>query len=45
LQAIKLKDIDGYGCIDGGIKMGISKSTFMNIYNQAHKKIANALIN
>jgi len=25
--------------------MWVSKSTFMNIYNQAHKKITNALIN
>ncbi len=45
LQAIKIKDIDNYGCIDWGEKMWVSKSTFMNIYNQAHKKIAKALIN
>ena len=45
LQTIKLRDIDWYGCIDGWKKMGISKSTFMNLYNQAHKKIAKALIN
>ena len=45
LQAIKLKDIDGLGCIKWGEKMGVSKSTFANIYNKAHKKITQALIN
>lgn len=45
LQAIKLKDLDNHGCILGAKKMWISKSTFANIYNQAHKKISKALIN
>jgi len=45
LQTIKIKDIDNLWCVDWWKKMWISKSTFMNIYNQAHKKIAKALIN
>ena len=45
LQAIKLKDIDECWCILWAEKMWISKSTFANIYNKAHKKIAQALIN
>jgi len=44
LQAVKLKDIDDCGCIDWAEKMWVSKSTFANIYNKAHKKIAKALI-
>ena len=45
LQVIKLKDIDWFGCVLWGQKMWISKSTFANIYNEAHKKISKALIN
>ena len=45
LQAIKLKDIDNLWCVLWAKKMWISKSTFANIYNQAHKKISQALIN
>ena len=45
LQAIKLKDLDNCGCVDWAEKMWISKSTFANIYNKAHQKIAKALIN
>lgn len=44
LQAIKLKDIDNLWCIKWAEKMWISKSTFANLYNQAHKKISTALI-
>lgn len=44
LQAIKLKDIDKLSCISGAEKMWIWKSTFANIYNNAHEKIAKALI-
>lgn len=45
LQAIKLKDIDNCWCVLWAEKMGISKSTFANIYKQAHRKITKALIN
>ena len=44
LQAIKLKDIDGLGVIQAWSKMWVSKSTFSNIYKNAHRKIAQALI-
>jgi len=44
LQAIKLKDIDNYWCVEWAKRMWISKSTFANIYNKAHKKIAKAII-
>ncbi len=45
LQAIKLKDIDKLWCIKWAEEMWISKSTFANIYNKAHEKIAKAMIN
>jgi len=44
LQAIKLKDIDKLWCIKWAEKMWISKSTFSNLYNKAHRKIAEAMI-
>jgi len=45
LEAIRLKDLQGCDCISWWDCMGISKSTFANIYNRAHKKIADAIIN
>jgi len=44
LQAIKLKDMDWLGVIEAGKEMWISKSTFSNIYKNAHRKISQALI-
>ena len=45
LEAIRLKDLNGCDCISWWDCMWISKSTFANLYNQAHKKIADAIIN
>ncbi|HRU50442.1 MAG TPA: DUF134 domain-containing protein [Candidatus Absconditabacterales bacterium] len=45
IEALRLKNIEKLDIIDGAKKMGISKSTFARIYNQALDKIADAIIN
>ncbi len=45
LEVIRLKDLEWCSCISWWECMGISKSTFANIYKKAHKKIADAIIN
>ena len=45
LEAIRLADFDGLYQEDAAKKMNISRQTFGNIINSAHKKIADALIN
>ena len=45
LEAIRLADFDGLYQEDAAKKMNISRQTFGNIINSAHKKIADALLN
>ena len=45
LESIKLKDTLWIWIIEWAKQMGVSKSTFATIYNKAHQKIADALIN
>ncbi|MBU3933452.1 MAG: DUF134 domain-containing protein [Candidatus Omnitrophica bacterium] len=44
-EAIRLADLEGMYQEDAAKKMGISRQTFGNIIDSAHKKIADALIN
>jgi predicted DNA-binding protein (UPF0251 family) len=44
IEALRLKNIEKLDIIDWAKKMGISKSTFARIYNQALDKIADAII-
>ena len=43
LEAIRLADLEGLYQADSAKKMGVSRPTFGNIVNSAHKKIAEAL--
>jgi len=45
LEAIRLADFNGLYQEDAAKKMNISRQTFGNIINSAHKKIADALLN
>jgi len=45
LEAIRLADLEGLYQEDAAKKMNISRQTFGNIINSAHKKIADALLN
>ncbi|MCM8792675.1 MAG: DUF134 domain-containing protein [Candidatus Omnitrophica bacterium] len=45
LEAIRLADLEGLYQEDAAVKMGISRQTFGNIIDSAHKKIADALLN
>ena len=45
LEAIRLADWDGLYQEDAAKKMNISRQTFGNIINSAHKKIADVLLN
>lgn len=45
LEAIRLADFAGLYQEDAAGKMNISRQTFGNIINSAHKKIADALLN
>jgi predicted DNA-binding protein (UPF0251 family) len=45
LEAVRLADLEGMYQEDAAKKMGISRQTFGNIVNSAHKKIADALLN
>lgn len=44
LEAIRYKDLQGLSQVQCAKKMKISVSTFQRIINQAHKKIADALL-
>jgi predicted DNA-binding protein (UPF0251 family) len=44
LEAIRLADFDGFYQEDAAKKMNISRQTFGNIVNSAHKKIADVLL-
>ena len=44
-EAIRLADLDGLYQEDAAKKMNVSRQTFGNIVNSAHKKIADALLN
>ena len=45
LEAVRLADWEGLYQEDAAKKMGISRQTFGNIINSAHKKIADVLLN
>jgi predicted DNA-binding protein (UPF0251 family) len=45
LEAFKLHDGDGLEQTEAAAKMGISQPTFARIIDQAHQKIAAAIIN
>jgi len=45
LEAVRLADLEGLYQEDAAKKMEISRQTFGNIVNSAHKKIADALLN
>ncbi len=45
LEALKLADFDLLYQADAAEKMGISRQTFGNIINSAHKKIVDAILN
>lgn len=45
LEAIRLADFDNLYQEDAAKKMNISRQTFGNIIERAHKKIADALLN
>jgi predicted DNA-binding protein (UPF0251 family) len=45
LEAIRLADFNGLYQEDAAKKMDISRQTFGNIINSAHKKIADVLLN
>jgi predicted DNA-binding protein (UPF0251 family) len=45
LEAVRLADLEGLYQEDAAKKMGISRQTFGNIINSAHKKIADVLLN
>lgn len=45
LEAIRLADLESLYQEDAAKKMNISRQTFGNIINSAHKKIADALLN
>jgi predicted DNA-binding protein (UPF0251 family) len=44
LEAIRLADFEGLYQEDAAEKMNISRQTFGNIINSAHKKIADVLL-
>ena len=45
LEAVRLADWEGFYQEDAAKKMNISRQTFGNIINSAHKKIADVLLN
>lgn len=45
LEAIRLADLEGMYQEDAAKKMNVSRQTFGNIINSAHKKIADCLVN
>lgn len=45
LEAVRLADFDGLYQEDAAKKMNISRQTFGNIIDRAHKKIADVLLN
>ena len=45
LEAVRLADLEGLYQEDAAKKMDISRQTFGNIINSAHKKIADVLLN
>ena len=45
VEAIRLADLEGMYQEDAAKEMEVSRQTFGNIVNSAHKKIADALIN
>jgi predicted DNA-binding protein (UPF0251 family) len=45
LEAVRLADLEGLYQEDAAKKMNISRQTFGNIIDRAHKKIADVLLN
>ncbi|HOX28787.1 MAG TPA: DUF134 domain-containing protein [bacterium] len=44
IEAIRLGDLEGLSQEEAAVKMGISRSTFARIINEAHAKIADAIV-
>ena len=44
VEAINLSDVENLQQVDAAMKMNISRQTFGNILNRAHKKIATAIL-
>lgn len=45
LEAVRMSDLEGMYQEDAAKKMNISRQTFGNVINSAHKKIADCLVN
>jgi len=45
LEAMRLADLEGLYQADAAEKMGVSRQTIGNILNNAHRKLADALLN
>jgi predicted DNA-binding protein (UPF0251 family) len=45
LEAVRLADLEGLYQVDAAKKMDISRQTFGNIINSAHRKVADVLLN
>lgn len=45
LEAMRLADLDGLYQADAATRMGVSRQTIGNILNNAHRKLADALLN
>ena len=43
LEAVRLADLEGLYQVESAERMGVSRPTFGNVINSAHKKIAEAL--
>jgi predicted DNA-binding protein (UPF0251 family) len=44
IEAIRLADLEALYQVDAAARMGVSRQTFGNIINRAHKKVATALL-
>lgn len=45
LEALRLADLDGLYQETAAARMGVSRQTFGNIIERAHRKVADALVN
>ncbi len=44
VEALRLKDVDGFGQTEAAEKMGVSQPTFFRVLASARKKIATAIV-
>ncbi|MCU0607361.1 MAG: DUF134 domain-containing protein [Candidatus Edwardsbacteria bacterium] len=44
LEALRLADLDGLYQEEAAVRMGVSRQTFGNIVERAHRKVADALV-